>query len=257
MTGLAELAAADAAAPVDALDAEQWASSLIGTLNVRGMPGEDIEKLFLPAFVGALERLGTAPALATLRAFAAVAAPVHGARACAAADRLAAAGLAEPAWSADRGRPRPTAAALMCEGEFDDGVSVRVEFAAPGGEPHTLGVYVDHNLGGLVTDAFVAGPLTEVRATLGAHAPHVALTISELDLAEARARVESALYQLDHTFDPPVDEDVGSLRALIDARSPVSPRSSSASPRSCAPGSRMRVAGAACRRSRGARPPPR
>src|SRR5205085_12681149 len=31
-------------------------------------------------------------------------------------------------------------------------------------------------------------------------------------------RVEAALYMLDHTYDPPVDEDVYSLRALVDAR---------------------------------------
>jgi hypothetical protein len=40
----------------------------------------------------------------------------------------------------------------------------------------------------------------------------------DLDLAEARARVEDALYVLDHTLDPPFDEDVHSMRALIEAR---------------------------------------
>src|SRR4051794_25349146 len=33
-----------------------------------------------------------------------------------------------------------------------------------------------------------------------------------------RARAEAALDMLDHTHDPPVSEDVGSMRALIDAR---------------------------------------
>jgi hypothetical protein len=36
--------------------------------------------------------------------------------------------------------------------------------------------------------------------------------------AEARARIEAALYMLDHTYDPPVDDDVGALRGLIDGR---------------------------------------
>jgi hypothetical protein len=36
---------------------------------------------------------------------------------------------------------------------------VVVEFSGS----HTLGVYVDHNLEGLVKDVFIAGPLAEVR----------------------------------------------------------------------------------------------
>jgi len=39
-----------------------------------------------------------------------------------------------------------------------------------------------------------------------------------MGLAEARARIVAALDVLDHTYDPPVDEDVSRLRALIDAR---------------------------------------
>ena len=59
------------------------------------MPGEDIEAIFLPGFVDALEALGTAPALATLRALAPSARPImRGARA--AGDRLAASGARNP-----------------------------------------------------------------------------------------------------------------------------------------------------------------
>ena len=66
---------------------------------------------------------------------------------------------------------------------------------------------------------FLAGPLAEVREELTRHAPDQAgVAIRELDLGEARARVEAALYMLDHTFDPPVSEDVHELRALTDAR---------------------------------------
>ena len=107
----------------------------------------------------------------------------------------------------------------MEEPAFDDGVSVMVEFVEPGGASRTFGVYIDHNLGGLVKDVFLAGPLAEVREELTRHAPDQAgVSIRELDLGEARARVDAALYMLDHTFDPPVSEDVQSLRALTDAR---------------------------------------
>jgi len=219
LAGMAEIATRDAGEPTDALDAEQWASCLIGTWHVRPMPGEDVEAMFFPGFVDALEGLGTAPALATLRALGSVGAPDHARRARTAADRLAADGLAEPPWAEGLGLARPTAAALMSEEAFDDGLSVMVEYAGPGCEPHTLGIYIDHNMGGLVKDVFLAGPLTEVRSQFNRHGPnHVGLVIRDLDLAEARARVDAALYMLDHTYDPPVNEDVRPLRALVDAR---------------------------------------
>ena len=225
MTSLAAIAVRDAAAPNSALEAEQWAACLVGTWHVRPLPGgENVEELFFPGFTAALEQLGTAQALATLRALSAVGAGIHGRRAQSAADRLAARGVTEAAWSGGLGRARPTAAALMHEEAFDDGVSVLVEFAGQGVEPHTLGIYIDHNMGGLVKDAFVAGPLSEVRDELERQAAQeVGPAIRDLDLAEARARVEAALYLLDHTYDPPVSEDVRALRALIDARTRLLP----------------------------------
>ena len=220
MTGLAAIAVRDATAPTRALEAEQWAACIVGTWHVRPLPGgENVEELFFPGFTAALEQLGTARALATLRALSAVGAGIHGRRARAAADRLAARGVTEAPWSGELGRARPTAAALMHEVAFDDGVSVLVEFVDADADPHTLGIYIDHNMGGLVKDAFIAGPLSEVRSELERQAAKVVgPAIRELDLAEARARVDAALYMLDHTYDPPVSEDVRALRALIDAR---------------------------------------
>ncbi len=220
MTSLAAIAAGDASAPTSAVEAEQWAACIIGTWHVRPLPGgENVEELFFAGFTAALEQLGTARALATLRALSAVGAGIHEQRARAAADRLAARGLTEAPWSAELGRARPTAAALMYEEAFDDGVSVLVEFSYADRDPHTLGIYIDHNMGGLVKDAFVAGPLSELRDKLERQAAQeVGPAIRDLDLAEARARVEAALYMLDHTYDAPVGEDVRPLRALIDAR---------------------------------------
>jgi hypothetical protein len=216
---MAEIASRDAREPADAMEAEQWASCLIGTMHASPMPGGDVEAMFLPGFVDALEELGTPAALATLRALGAVSALDHARRARAAGDRLAATGLPEPPWAGDLGQARPTAAALMFEEAFDDGLSVMVEFTARGVQTHTVGIYIDHNMGGLVKDAFLAGPLTAVRRQLTRRAPNqVGLAIRDLDLAEARARVEAALFMLEHTYDPPVSEDVRPMRALIEAR---------------------------------------
>lgn len=220
LAGIAELTARDADQPEDALDAEHWASTMLGMMRDAPVPpGDDAEATFLPGFTAALERRGTRKALATLRAVAAVSAPDYAVAARAAADRLAARGLPEPAWAPDLGSVRPTAAALMCEEAFDDGVSVMVEFTAPNVETHTIGIYIDHNTGGLVKDVFLAGPLSDVRSQMGRKAPNqVGLAIRNLDLAEARARAETAFDMLDHTWEPPVNEDVRPMRALIDAR---------------------------------------
>lgn len=219
MKDMAEITVTEAREPRDVLEAEQWASCIVGTWHVTPLLEGDVEELFFPAYVSALEELGSAGALATLRAMSGVGAAIHARRARAAADRLAAGGLGEPPWAEGIGRSRPVGALLMYEEAFEDGVSVIVEFAAPGAQPHTLGIYIDHNMGGLVKDVFLAGPLSEVRRKLGRRAPNgVGLALRELDLAEARARVEDALEILDHTYDPPVDGDVRTLRALIEAR---------------------------------------
>jgi hypothetical protein len=124
----------------------------------------------------------------------------------------------------DLGQARPVTARLMTEPAFDDGVSVMIEFALPDREPHTLGVYIDHNMGGLVKDVFVAGPLAVVQGDLARNgAGEDGVTLRELDLGEARARVERALDIFEHTLDPPVDDDVGALCAFVDARMTLLP----------------------------------
>jgi hypothetical protein len=203
----------------DALEAECWASEVVSTWDRHeAFDGDGMSRL-VPAFVRALERKASPKALATLCALGAVGGESDMSRAQAAAGRLVARGLAEPPWYRELGRAEPRAAALLCDEAFDDGVSVFVEFASRTGGLHTLGVYIDHNMGALVKDVFIAGALDELRDEVATHAPPgVGPTIRELDLAEARARIEAALYMLDHTYDPPVDEDVYGLRALIDAR---------------------------------------
>jgi hypothetical protein len=216
---IAEIASRDAREPADALDAELWASHMVGICYRQTVPGEDVVGFYVAGVVEALEDLETAAGLATLRALSAVGGPEQQRVAHAAADRLAGRGLPEPGWVRDLGKVEPTAAALMYDEVFDDGVTVLVEFSGPGAEPHTVGIYVDHNLGGLVKDSFLVGLLADIRAELSRCPPDdVALAVRDLEFAEARARVEAALYMLDHTLDPPVDDDVYSLRALMEAR---------------------------------------
>jgi hypothetical protein len=219
LAGLAEIVVGDAHEPNDALEAEHWASCLLGALNVGRIIDAEIRERFRADLVPAVEKLGSAEALATLRALSGVGVSSERERARAAADRLASCGVREPAWASGIGAGRPVAAALQYDEAFDDGVSVIVEFDGYGEESHTLGVYIDHNMGGLVKDVFLAGPLIDVRAKLNVRAPNgVELAVRDLELAEARARIVAAFDVLDHTYEPPVDEDVSRLRALVEAR---------------------------------------
>ena len=224
MSRMATLASSEVHEIEDWLGAELWASTLIGTWHVRRLLEGDVEELFFPAFVHALERLGTQPALATLRAVSRVGRAGNARNARAAAGRLATRGLEEPAWGPEPAGARPVAAELMHDEHFDDGVSVLIEFDSPAPR-HTLGIYIDHNMGGLVKDVFLAGPLSEVRELMKANAARSKdeLGLRAIDLGEARARVSAALEQLDHTWEPSVSEDVRALRALIDTRMPRLP----------------------------------
>jgi hypothetical protein len=191
----------------DALEAEDWASELISNWRGRQLIDCDAEEVFLPALIRALERKGSAKSLAALRALSAVGSESHARMARAGATRLAGRGVSEPPWAGLLGRAEPVASELIYEDAFDHGVSVLIEFAPPEGERHTLGIYIDHSLGGLVKDTFLAGPLGAVRSTLMCRAQNdVGMALRKLDPAEARARIEAGLYMLDHTHDPPVDD---------------------------------------------------
>ena len=160
---MAELAIEASGEPSGALDAEQWVSGLVGTWQTGPVADPDADRLFGPGFVLALEHLGGSGALIVLRALAAVGDQAYASLAREAADRLAGAGVTGPSWLRDLGQAKPVAALLMCDDDaFDDGLSVLVEFATPGAEHHTLGIYIDHNLGGLVKDAFIADSLASV-----------------------------------------------------------------------------------------------
>lgn len=216
---LARGAARDAAAISDGLDAELFASSLVGTWQIGKTPLSDLdpdEVFGRPAAV-ALERVGSAGALAALRALAVVGPAVVARESAAAAERLAGRGVADPAWIAALGRARPLRAQSMRDRLFDDGLSVLLEFDQPGVERHTLGVYIDHNIGGIAKDAFLGGALDEVAALL-AGSGEQGIALEEVSLGEAGARISAALEATDITLDAPASDDLRALRAFIDTR---------------------------------------
>ncbi len=107
LTGLAEIVVGDVHEPTDALEAEHSASCLLGALNVGRIIDAEVRQRFRADLVPAVEALGSAEALATLRALSGVGVSTERDRARAAAERLAACGVGEPAWASGVGAGRP------------------------------------------------------------------------------------------------------------------------------------------------------
>ena len=221
LVDLARSLVEQAATLENALEAEQWASYVEGGWRSRSPLEAEAMTAFAEDLVRALERRGGDAAQAALSAIGAVCSEPVGPLARAAAARLAANGAAEPPWAVGLGAATPTAANLMHDEVFDDGVNVLVEFDHPDAR-HVLGVYIDHNLGVIAKDAFLAGTLAEI-AEIAADRGSQPVAVEPLGLDEAAARIAAAVELTDMTLDPPVGEDFWSLRALIDARLRVLP----------------------------------
>jgi hypothetical protein len=214
--GLLQGARRELGVDADPLTAEVWASRVCGVWYGQQMIGQDVEEIFGGGLVDHASTQRRPEAIRLLRAMAAVMPEPYCRQARAGADRLAAEGLEEPAWATELGTARPSEAWLVFDGVDDDGVTVLVGFDAYGSS-HSVGVYVDHNLGGIAKDAFVSGALPEALAVIDAtREPGVERTA--IGLAEARARIRNALAETDRTWQPPITDDMRNLRALVLAR---------------------------------------
>jgi hypothetical protein len=122
------------------------------------------------------------------------------------------AGVAEreydlPEWVTALPRSRPSEAPLQVAHVLGDGDNVLLGVALPGGHGITLTIYIDHNLGTLVKDAFaVPGSPRELADQMLAMADDPDTTVTELDPADARARVVAAI-ELGAITIPPVETD--------------------------------------------------
>lgn len=111
----------------------------------------------------------------------------------------------EPAWLGHVDRWVVTATGAMTD-EVDDGENVFIGIAWPDGASATIVLYVDHNMGTLVKDAFVL-PLSydEVMSQYRTIIEQ-GQQLTEVSPADARARVAEALVQNDRTL-PPIETD--------------------------------------------------
>ncbi|MDQ1378051.1 MAG: hypothetical protein QOE15_2224 [Acidimicrobiaceae bacterium] len=203
----------------EALEVEMWASQMWSVWQELSGGGDtDPVELFAGGLIAYCAGQATSEAQTVLRAMGAVAPDPYGSKARRAARRVAQSGVVEASWAEAIGAASAASAWLSFDPVDDDGVSVMVGFEGPSGA-HTLGVYVDHNLGGIAKDGFaVPAPVEEAVARLRESDDTGPVEFREISVAEAAARWRDAFKMTDRIVEPPVTEDLRQLRALLRAR---------------------------------------
>jgi hypothetical protein len=109
-----------------------------------------------------------------------------------------------PAWLASMAQVEITGTWLQTH-VLGDGESLLVSWQWPAGPAATAAVYVDHNMGTLVKDAFVVPEDgAKLISSTGLQDPH--MEVSTIDPGEARARISEATYAYERTI-PPIETD--------------------------------------------------
>jgi len=118
-----------------------------------------------------------------------------------------------PAW-ADVVGSAVVERSFIIDHETDDGHNIGLVARHPGAaDTHLLMVLVDVNNGDMAKDVLISdnldGILEEALAVDG-------LTMTDLDPADARARIEAAFAQTDMTLDAPVSDDFDEARPMVE-----------------------------------------
>ena len=200
----------------DPVDAELWGSDLIGALAASAAGQASLTDALTGSLVPAAEPASTPESLALLRVFAAVGSPALRAAAGPAAGRLAARGVADPAWAATLGSPQVG----ECWHYADVGgrqESLTMTFSY-GDRQHAVCVLIDHGRGGRIKDTWVAKG-AGLRAETELAARNDPMVVFEMiDAADAGRRLERAVAAGEGPEQPDQVDDVVAHRALLHAR---------------------------------------
>lgn len=212
-------AVCDEAARFDtALTAELWASTMLGMWwpAPLGVRTEEAERELGGALAEAIARHGGRGALAALLALGEVCEGKLALLAREEADKLFADGVPWPPWGDALMDVEILDAAMMSDPIFGDGATILIEARHADEElPHTIGVYVDVNLGGLAKGLLLGGSIDELQQVLDSSPPDDGeIVLERIDPAEAGARIRAAMELTDLTLQAPVGEDYADLRAL-------------------------------------------
>jgi hypothetical protein len=204
------------------LDAEMWASELLGMLEL-GAPEDSTPQEREAATLNLATRLAehamdqnSASGLAILRTLSVIGPAQSRALARDAAPELIEAGFRDRAWASAVGRPE---IGRSWRFSAPDGTqeSVTVVFRY-GKNEHTVTVLIDHELGGGVKDCWIGedpeAVLAETREALAAEG----IEVESTPTAEAREALRNALTRPECPATADEIEDVAMCRALLQAR---------------------------------------
>ncbi len=228
---MARMIALSAAGIDSALDAEAWASHLLGTFREQrhGLPfpdavGLDPALLFGEPLVTQLATFGDAGTAITL---AAIAELEDGELGVLAGELLTSsrATASAPEWVEQIGESEIVGAAVISEAVFDDARTVLLESRHPDGETMAVGVLIDRNLGGLAQDVLLAESIEQVAGSIGRHTAdgEAELELKRVDPGVAAGLIRDAIALTDMTWDPPVTDDFWPGRALALLRADQTP----------------------------------
>jgi hypothetical protein len=214
----------DAAGCEGPLDAELWASHMLGTMweQRTGLPldeAEDYALIYGQPLMEAIARTGGLGARIALTAMAAVDDGELGLVSRRLADGLPRLG-SEPSWLPCLGETTILSAAVMREDVFDDGFTMFLEARHATGDTHVVGVYVDNNLGMMAKDILLTGSIDRVAEVIRETAADDdgEVRLDPIRPAQAAAEIVAAMELTEITLDAPVSEDYAALRALARLR---------------------------------------
>ncbi len=122
----------------------------------------------------------------------------------------------EPRWIAELAQSETDRAVRMSH-ILGDGDDIILGCRLPGGQPITVVVYVDHNLGTIVKDCFVVPvPIDEIVDELRRATDDPDASFDDISLADARACVEEAIARAAITYPPEESESWPATRALVE-----------------------------------------
>lgn len=213
------------------LDAELAGYEFLATLRATGV--DDDVPAVLSGMIESAERVGDAQAVAMLRVLGAVGPHPVRTPAAAAAQRLVASGLPDPAWVDGLGHPT-VGASFGYVDMFGSQEALAITFTYRR-KQHAVAVLIDHTLGGGVKDVFVADRPRKVRDNFTHTARRCDVDVNDYATADAADILDRALAAPPCPEAPDQVEDVGAyldmLRARLELmRSPAPPASRAARP---------------------------
>jgi hypothetical protein len=214
-----------------ALDAEVWASHLLGTFREQrhGLSFPDAVEVDAALLFGEplVTRVAAFDDPAARVVLASIAELDGGELGVLAAELLAGSApvAGVPRWVEQIGESEVVGGAVMSEAVFDDARTVLLESRHPGGETMAVGVLIDRNLGGLAKDVLLAESIEQVADVMGRYSTgeEAEPELEQIEPGVAAGLIGAAITRTDMTWDPPVDEDFWSGRALALLRAEQTP----------------------------------